>query len=416
MRIVLEPGSYSLQNVGDVAMLQVAARRLRVLWPNASIGVVTEAPQQLPSVCPGTEPIMATRDLVSRRTPRSLRTAPRLLRHAVWQRFAGSKHLPGKSVELDDFAATVRSADLVVVSGMGSLNDCFLARASRVLGTLELAHKYDVPAALLSQGLGPLQDPVFKQKVAQALTNVGLIALRERLSGPVLLEQMGVSRDIVRITGDDAIELAYDARPDRSGSCLGINVRVADYAGVDDATIATVRSVLRDAAARLQTQVLPIPISHRHSGLDVKANRALLRDIDPTSDGGASLLTPLDVVHQVGRCRLVIAGSYHAAVFALAQGIPAVALVNSPYYADKFLGLADMFGSGCEIVRVSDRRFPETLADAVYRGWASAQQCRPRLLAAAADQVELGYRTYQDLLPLATERTLRVGPQVRRAN
>jgi polysaccharide pyruvyl transferase WcaK-like protein len=303
----------------------------------------------------------------------------------------------------------------VVVSGMGSLNDCFLARASRVLGTLELAHRYDIPAALLSQGLGPLQDPGFKQTVERALTNVDLIALRERLSGPVLLEQMGVSPEVVRVTGDDAIELAYDARPDGTGSCLGINVRVAGYAGVDDTTIATVRSVLRDAAARLDTHVLPIPISHRHSGLDVKANRALLRDIDPASDGGATLVTPLDVVHQVGRCRLVIAGSYHAAVFALAQGIPAVALVNSPYYADKFLGLEDMFGSGCEIVRISDRRFPETLADAIDRGWASAEQCRPRLLAAAAGQVELGYQAYQDLLPLPTERTRGVGQQVRRA-
>ena len=38
------------------------------------------------------------------------------------------------------------------------------------------------------------------------------------------------------------------------------------------------------------------------------------------------------VVRMAGRCRTVFTGSYHAAVFALAQGTPVVAIAASPYY------------------------------------------------------------------------------------
>jgi colanic acid/amylovoran biosynthesis protein len=148
----------------------------------------------------------------------------------------------------------------------------------------------------------------------------------------------------------------------------------------------------------------------------VKTNRALLRDIDPSSDGGATLRTPSDVIQQVGRCRLVIAGSYHAGVFALAQGIPVVGLVNSPYYADKFLGLANMFGTGCEIVRVGEPGFSEALAGAIDRGWACAHHSRARLLAAAAEQVQLGYDAYRGLLMLPRLATLHAGEHAQPAS
>src|SRR6266704_989192 len=51
MRIVLETalnkGPAEYQNMGDVSMLQVAARRVRCLWPDASIEVLTDSPENL---------------------------------------------------------------------------------------------------------------------------------------------------------------------------------------------------------------------------------------------------------------------------------------------------------------------------------------------------------------------------------
>ena len=52
-------------------------------------------------------------------------------------------------------------------------------------------------------------------------------------------------------------------------------------------------------------------------------------------------------------------GAYHAAVFALAQGIPVVCLSNSPYYLAKFQGLEDLFGVGCTIVTLSEPDFAD---------------------------------------------------------
>ena len=403
MRILLEPGSYSLENVGDVAMLQVATRRLRELWPEARIGVVTEAPKQLSMLCPGTEPILARRERCEQDAPPTAVSG--LLSRMVWPRLWRPPRRADEAPERTELAASVRGADLVVASGMGALNDSFAPRALRLLGTFAIAKRCGVPTALFSQGLGPVRDEAFKARVARALAGVDLIALRERLSGPALLNHMGVPREVVRVTGDDAIELAYEERPPAGGECLGVNVRVADYSGVDDAAVGLVRTVLREAASRLRTRVLPIPISHRHGGLDARTNRALLRDLDPASDGGATLLTPLDVIRQVGRCRLVVAGSYHAGVFALAQGIPAVCLVNSPYYGDKFRGLADMFGRGCEIVSLNEGRFPSLLAAAIDRAWESARHDRAGLLAAATEQVTLGHEAYRDLLILPGRRT-----------
>jgi hypothetical protein len=52
MRILVEPGSYTCLNMGDVAMLQVAVSRLTALWPDARIGIVTQDAERLRSYCP----------------------------------------------------------------------------------------------------------------------------------------------------------------------------------------------------------------------------------------------------------------------------------------------------------------------------------------------------------------------------
>ena len=401
MRILLEPGTYTLENVGDVAMLQVAVRRLQRQWPGAAIRVVTEAPERLADVCPGTEAIV-TRKVTDVRKRRAGSAASRLLSLRVWKRWVGGKQNTRFS-KPDAIAELLRRTDLLVVSGMGAINDSFSARALRLLDTVEMAVDRRVPVAFFGQGIGPIRDPAFRERVARALRRVDLLALRERLAGPRLLDEIGVPRNIVRVTGDDAIELAYDARPQSIGAALGINVRVAEYAGVDDTIVNAVRDVLRATLERVHARVLPVPISHRHGGLDAKTNRALLRDIEPDSDGGATLLTSRDVIGQVGHCRVVVTGSYHAGVFALAQGVPVVALVNSTYYADKFRGLADMFGGGCEIVTLRDDSFRSALSDAITRAWASVDHIRASLLTAAARQVHLGHDAYRELDALVAQ-------------
>ena len=59
--------------------------------------------------------------------------------------------------------------------------------------------------------------------------------------------------------------------------------------------------------------------------------------------------TPLEIIQKVGQCHLVVTGAFHTAVFALAQGIPAVCLAKSRHYMNKFLGLADQLGLAVQL-------------------------------------------------------------------
>ena len=93
-------------------------------------------------------------------------------------------------------------------------------------------------------------------------------------------------------------------------------------------------------------------------------------------------------------------GAYHAAVFALAQGIPVVGLTTSLYYDDKFLGLADMFDGGLEMVRLDTGLLPERLTSAVRSAWEKAPDERVPLLASAERQIDASRRGLARVLDL----------------
>jgi hypothetical protein len=63
MKVLIE-GTSSYLNMGDVAMLQVAVRRVRSHWPQARIFTITSNPELLQVHCPGVEPLFESeRDL-----------------------------------------------------------------------------------------------------------------------------------------------------------------------------------------------------------------------------------------------------------------------------------------------------------------------------------------------------------------
>ena len=105
------------------------------------------------------------------------------------------------------------------------------------------------------------------------------------------------------------------------------------------------------------------------------------------------------------RCRLVITGSYHAGVFALANGIPVLGIAGSSYYVDKFEGLADMFGKGCRVLRVGADDCAEELRSAAEELWGNAEETRPGLLAAAERQIASGRATYEKIADLVRQST-----------
>jgi len=377
--VLVEPSDLVLRNAGDLAMLEVALARLVALFPNAPILVLSDTPDLLPRYLQNVVPLATS----GRR---------------AWLRGDLQRG------EARAFRNVVAAARLVTVAGMGGITDVFRDYALGVLGTLDLAIRHGVPTAMLSQGLGPLLDLELRTRAAEVLSRVDLIALREARAGMPLLRALGVPSERICTTGDDAIELALGKEDAALGHGLGVNLRASDYSGVDDNIVASVGLGVQRAGARLSAPLVAVPISGVPGEEDVATIRRVVRGYAPVLDGGVRFAGPRDVVAQIRHCRVVVTGSYHAGVFALASGVPVVALARSAYYVDKFLGLADQFGRGCELLLLDSANVSDEIEAAVYRAWAMAAELRSDLLAAAKRQLNEGRAAYQRLRSVVSRR------------
>jgi colanic acid/amylovoran biosynthesis protein len=429
VRILVEPAAHAQVNLGDIAMLQAAANHLRKLWPDAAVGVITETPESLAKHCPDVVPVSAAGrrawfedpimgSSIEGRLPTRLRGRVRAAEEVARRRLPtlsrrmirARKRLGGNPTEdFDGFLDWLESADLVVVSGAGLLTDAYARRAATVLDLLETVASRGTPTAMMGQGVGPLRDPGLRMLAARVLPRVDLIGLRESRSGPAILRSLGVAKNRMVATGDEAIEQAMNlGGGGRSGDGIGINVRVARYSGVSESTLDTIGTVVRRAAERHEVDPVPIPISFYAKERDADAVARMLG----RRPSAVEVDTPAAAIERTGRCRVVVTGSYHAGVFALAQGIPAIGLAGSDYYLDKFLGLADQFEGGCATVRLDEPRLEERLDAALEQAWSSAHSISGELRQIAEQQVEQVREAYQRLHGIVARRGERaVGPQ-----
>jgi polysaccharide pyruvyl transferase WcaK-like protein len=421
MRILVEPSDYILRNAGDTAMLQVAVSRLSRLWPDSTIRVFSDVPEQFPSWAPNAAPMSTEGRRAWLYEPFLVDLLPggltKVARDQVWRieqylrheqpwlarrlLKASLRRRERDAASVDVFFEAIEKVDVVIANGMGGVTDVFPEYAYELLQVLRLAQDHGAVTAMVGQGLGPLDDDANLRALATAvLRKVDLIALRERRAGLPLLRDLGVDESRVLTTGDEAVETAYTARPPRLGSALGINVRAASYAGVDGRTLESLRPTLHRLREELQAPLVPIAISTVPGEEDaVTAGELLQESVESSVEPDLER-----ILEHVARCRVVIVGSYHAAVFALSMGVPAVGLYGSLYYRDKFLGLADMFGSGCWALPLDLPNLETALLEMARTAWHTAEELRPQLLAAAAEQIENGHATYDRLRVLVESR------------
>jgi polysaccharide pyruvyl transferase WcaK-like protein len=402
-RILVEPSDYTFFNVGDVAMIQAALSRLDTLFPDSLIQVLTDDPDGLALHCARAMPL-------SRRGRQQWLSSghwlAKVARARPWSRPVESivqlrMKLRGVALgHVREFRDAVAGADLIVVTGMGGITDWFEEYALELLDVLSLGIREGKPTAMLGQGIGPLHSRRLWARASQVLPHVDLIALREDRGGKPLLKALGVPAARVVTTGDDAIELAHALRSPSIGSGLGVNLRVGWYSEVGAHLVERLRPILQNVARTYTAPLVAVPVSCTPGEADAVTIQELTAGYGAVLGEGNDLDTPRSVIEQVRLCRVVVTGSYHAAVFALSQGIPAIGLANSSYYASKFEGLTEQFGQGSDVVWLDDARLECNLSAAIEAAWASAERLRPRLLAAAARQIELGQAVYQRLAEL----------------
>jgi colanic acid/amylovoran biosynthesis protein len=297
--------------------------------------------------------------------------------------------------DINVFVKALEDADLFVVCGAGGFTDDTRDWNISILDTIEEAIQRNIPVVMFGQGFGPLSDSDILGRMRKILPKVSLITLRGGRGSSALALSLGVNSSQILITGDEAVEMAYEARQQEQGQAVGINLRVASYSNVNGAMIDILRPVLHKFARLHNVPLIPVPIAFHAWANDHLTIRGLLQGFDDHSDGGIKLNTPLKVVRQVGRCRIVVTGAYHAAVFAMSQGIPVVGLSASDDYTAKFLGLADQFGLGCETVILDAPNVPERLAAAAERAWQMAEKSRLQMQEAARRQIALSQAAYQ---------------------
>lgn len=418
MHILIENSSYELKNMGDLAMLQTALLRMNALFPSAEFHILTTNPGLLNKYFLGNSPVLENISINGRALwhqswnimgglhkliPHSmhdqlicvedrLRNAfPHLTRPFIKKRF---KRRGVSTENMDSFFALVNKMDCVVATGGGYINDIFPYHAINVLQLLSIAQHAGCPTFLFGQGVGPIYSPRIKSLCRQVFPKLDYIGLREGLASLPLALSLGANPKNVSVTGDDAIEQAYVKTPNKIGNAIGINLRVSNYSQVNDTIIKTISKVLHKASEKLQSPLLPIPISLNKEDSDIRSIKLLLNNIHSNYE---QIDTPDKIILLAGKCRVVITGSYHAGVFALSQGVPIIGLAKSQYYRDKFNGLAGQFTVGCQVIDLEQNNFSDSLEKSILNAWQLAPKLRAKLLEMAKFQIQASHQGYAKL-------------------
>jgi colanic acid/amylovoran biosynthesis protein len=121
---------------------------------------------------------------------------------------------------------------------------------------------------------------------------------------------------------------------------------------------------------------------------DTRTRHSVSSEELPTTDALAA---------SAANCRVIVTGSYHAAVFGLGQGVPAICLTKSAYYDAKFAGLRALFPTACSVLSVAEPNFGTLFTKAVADAWKLPQSAREAALHSAISQRESGRRAYTRL-------------------
>ena len=410
-RILVDHSGYELRNIGDLTMLVACVHRLQRLAPGAEIRVITVDADRLQQELPEVTPVLISQ--LPPWLPRRVRSRLRVR----WKRVAklmSAYGIPGLPVHrsgygqprLRSLTRAIDESDLVLAAGGGYVNDIFPAHGRGVLHVLRRAQRNGTPTVMVGQGLGPFAGGKTQALARAVFRGLDVLTLREGVAGPKILSEMGVEASRYLVTGDEALPLAARAEGRETwGTALGLNLRLAAYSAVSSEHADTARGAIAEFLRSAGSpEVLAVPVMSHGSESDLLAIRTMI----PEEYENAALepiLTAPDLPARAARCRAILTGSYHAAVFGLAQGVPIVAVTNSTYYDWKFGGLRDLYGADMvRLVGVARPGAGERLQSAMEAAWTLGDEPRQVALRVTADLVERQDDAYRSFLGLRSRK------------
>lgn len=413
MKILIDNGDYGLSNFGDVAMLIMAFTKLREEFPSAEIRIFTDSVDGLKRHIPDAVPVLINgrrlwymkRNIfggLHKIFPLKVSSWIQDLENIIKIRYTEltrlwiQTRLSRRNYKVEDmnvFLNEIKQADIVVADGGGYITNSFEEHASALLQTLALAQSYGKSTAMFGQGLGPVTSKRLLTWAKFVLPKLKMLSLREGLYSKPFALSVGVPPENIQVSGDDAVCLAHSMALSSIGDYIGINLRVSKYSGLKKNILNTLKSDLTITAEEIGAQLCGIPISHFGDDSDIVSLESILDK--QALELVKKLCTPADVIKQIGKCRIVITGSYHAGVFALSQGVSVIVIASNDYYRYKFEGLQSQFGDGCIIIDRDKPKFYELLKSGVISSWKSAEKVRSILLEKAESQISLSDNAYQ---------------------
>jgi polysaccharide pyruvyl transferase WcaK-like protein len=371
LRILIDHSGYDLLNIGDVAMLQSCVLRLHMQWPAADIVVLAHDAGRLTSYCPGTTAIGPT--IAGRPWAGFLTQRQRLASEQVWKMLG--PYLSQRTGQLrivrdrpKTAIQAITEADVVVASGGAYMTDTWWWHGAGVMSLLSLAQRMGKPTAMFGQAIGPMRGRFLQLQASAVLPRLAMLGLREDRMSLDLALSFGVSPTAVAVTGDDALELVGEEEV-AGGHALGVNLRVSAYAKVNAALATAIGGLVLEEARSLHAPIVALPVSRYAADADLRVIRLLLRQRCDYADVALDIQSPDALASAAGSCRAVVTGSYHAALFGLAQGVPAVCLSKSSYYDAKFSGLRSLFPDACFVVSLEGSDLPSRLRAAIHGAW-----------------------------------------------
>ena len=355
----------SAPTVGDAGIGLAILQDLRELFPGVAMEIATGEPDDYAALGLPGEVLIRPKPMLRRGHPLAAELAAGPLLHALRRRaLAGAA-----AADRESFAG----AGLVVFQGGPQGNDVFLPREKLVELDLRVAaaHAAGAPVVFWGQGFGPFAwaglEGFRRRRLARRLfRGVDLIATRDAASAPAL-RRLGVPTGggrvveaadaAVRMRVGPADEAAADAALRRAGvepggRLLAVCLRdLRGRYGLDDAgherVLAAVAAAL-DSAGSAFDRVLFCSTDHRErreADSDLAVMRAA-RERMRSGEGAVMIeekLGPAPLAALYGRCRVLLAGRLHPAIFAAGRGTPSV-MLGYTHKCDDFmvrLGLAD---------------------------------------------------------------------------
>lgn len=236
------------------------------------------------------------------------------------------------------------------------------------LGIIRLAQGLGKPVFIYSQGIGPVNRPIFHPLIRRIYSRCAYLSVRDEESAS-LLERMGLDRAKIEVVPDPVMsfERMNTDRAAVSGKpIIGVSVRFWNTDRSDLQGIATgLRQIMSATDAKLR-------FFSFHQTEDTRASEAVIDFLGDAFKERVTLVhgaeTPLEMVRQTADCDLIIGMRLHSLIYAASQLVPMVGISYDPKI-DHFLRRL-----GMEPAFRTDRPEPERIVGEALHLLAHSEQ------------------------------------------